>query len=128
MVILIDSCWYITHIKKGIDFRQKLLPALRDGKLYNCGVVRAEVLRGIGNLRLYGEVEAFFNIIPEVPVDARLWQQVSRAAWEVAREGFSPPLTDFIIAACAQRARAAIITHDKHFEQIPGARVLGDLP
>ncbi len=128
MVILIDSCWYISRIKRGIDFRQQLLSALRAGELYNCGVVRAEVLRGIGNPRLYSEVEAFFNIIPEVPADAKLWQHVSRMAWEVARAGFSPPLMDFVIAACAQRARAAIITYDKHFEQIPGARVLGDLP
>jgi predicted nucleic acid-binding protein len=128
MVILIDSCWYITHIKKGIDFRQLLLPALRTGEIYNCGVVRAEVLRGIGNPRLYAEVEAFFNIVPEVPTDAKLWQQVSRTAWEVARAGFSPPLTDFVIAACAQRARAALITSDKHFAQIPGIKVLNALP
>ena len=127
MAILVDSCYYITQLKSGVDFRQLLLPALRAGELYSCGVVRAEVLRGISNARLYAEVEAFFNIIPEVPCDARLWQQVSRTAWEVARAGFSPPLTDFVIAACAQRARAVVITFDKHFGQIPGTIVRPEL-
>ena len=128
MIILVDSCFYISHIKKGIDFRQRLLPALRNGELYNCGVVRAEVLRGLSNQRAYAEVEAFFNIIPEVPTDAKLWQQVSKLSWEVARAGFAPPLSDFVIAACAMRARATVITYDKHFDQIPGVKTLPDLP
>ena len=128
MAILVDSCVYIGYLKKGIDFRQLLLPALRAGQLYNCGVVRAEVLRGISNPKLYVEAEAFFNIIPEVPCDAKLWQLVSKTSWEVARAGFSPPLTDFVIAACAQRARATIVTHDKHFGQIPGTVLRTDIP
>lgn len=126
--ILVDSCIYITYIKRKIDFRQFLVPALRAGQLYNCGVVRAEVLRGIREERFYAEVEAFFDIIPEVPADAKLWRQVSRMAWETARKGFAPPTTDFVIAAAAQRVRATVITLDKHFDQIPGVTVSAELP
>lgn len=128
MNIIVDSCYYITHLKRGIDFRQLLLPALRAGQLYNCGVVRAEVLRGISNHKFYAQVEAFFDIVPEIPTDAKLWRAVSLLSWEVARNGYSPPLTDFVIAACAMRARATVITYDKHFKQIPGISVLADLP
>ncbi len=126
--ILVDSCIYITYIKRRIDFRQLLVPALRAGQLYNCGVVRAEVLRGIRDEKSYAEVEAFFDIIPEIPADARLWRQVSRMAWEAARKGFAPPTTDFVIAASAQRVRATVITLDKHFEQISGVAVRAELP
>ena len=68
------------------------------------------------------------HIIPEVPCDAKLWQLVSKTSWEVARAGFSPPLTDFVIAACAQRARVTIVTYDKHFGQIPGTVLRTDIP
>jgi predicted nucleic acid-binding protein len=128
MNILVDSCYYITHLKRGIDFRQLLLPALRAGQLYNCGVVRAEVLRGIREQKLYAEVEAFFDIIPEINCDAKLWRQVSLLAWQVTRSGFSPPLTDFVIGASAMKARAVLITYDKHFSQIPGVQVMAELP
>ena len=126
--ILVDSCIYITYIKRGIDFRQLLVPALRAGQLYNCGVVRAEVLRGVRDSHFYEEVEAFFDIIPEVPTDAKLWRQVSRMAWDTARKGFAPPTTDFVIAAAAMRVRAMVITLDKHFHQIPGVTVSPELP
>jgi predicted nucleic acid-binding protein len=126
--ILVDSCIYITHLKRGIDFRQLLVPALRAGQLYNCGVVRAEVLRGIREQKFYDEVAAFFDIIPEVPTDAKIWRQVSQMAWSAARQGFAPPTTDFVIAACAMRVRAMVITLDKHFAQIPGITVSPDLP
>ena len=85
-------------------------------------------LRGIREEKFYAEVEAFFDIVPEIPCDAKLWRQVSQLSWKVARAGFSPPLTDFVIAACSMRARATIITYDQHFQQIPGIEVLADLP
>ncbi|MDB6118329.1 MAG: PilT protein domain protein [Verrucomicrobiaceae bacterium] len=126
--ILVDSCIYISYLKRKIDFRQLLVPALRSGRLYNCGVVRAEVLRGIREEKFYTEVEEFFDIIPEVPTDAKIWRQVSRLAWQAARNGLAPPTTDFVIAACAMRARATVITLDKHFNRIPGVSVSRELP
>jgi len=128
MPILVDSCIYISHLKRGIDFRQLLVPALRAGQLYNCGVVRAEVLRGIREQTFYDEVAAFFDIIPEVPTDAKIWRQVSQLAWQAARNGFAPPTTDFVIAACAMCVRATVITLDQHFGQIPGVTVSANLP
>ncbi|MDB6138989.1 MAG: PilT protein domain protein [Verrucomicrobiaceae bacterium] len=126
--ILVDSCIYISYLKRKIDVRQLLVPALRSGRLYNCGVVRAEVLRGIREEKFYSEVEEFFDIIPEVPADAKIWRQVSRLAWQAARNGLAPPTTDFVIAACAMRVRATVITLDKHFNQIPGVTVSAELP
>jgi predicted nucleic acid-binding protein len=33
------------------------------------------------------------------------------------------PLTDLIIAVCAFRAEASIVTRDRHFEMIPNLRI-----
>jgi predicted nucleic acid-binding protein len=111
-----------------VDVRQQLLPALRAGDLYNCGIVRAEVLRGMKNPRLKADMEAFFDITPEVPTDAKLWRQVSDLGWELGRSGKWPPVTDLAIAACALRIRATLISPDAHFEDIPGLSLKTELP
>lgn len=119
MNFLIDSAVYIDWLRNRIDPREQLLETLQEGRLYNCGVVRAEVLRGIKNEAVYLGMEAFFDIIPEVPTDAKLWRNVSSMAWRLQREGKSPPLTDLVIAMSALRTGATLISPDAHFEDIP---------
>lgn len=128
MTILLDSAVYINLLRAKVDVRQTLVSALQAGQLYNCGVVRAEVLRGISNLRFKAEMEAFFDIIPEVPTDAKMWRQVSDIGWNLGRKGKWPPVTDLVIAACAMRVRATLISPDAHFVDIPGLLLRQDLP
>ena len=128
MPLLVDSAVYIDLLRAGVDVRQRLLPALRAGDLYNCGIVRAEVLCGIKSPRLKADMETFFDITPEVPADAKLWRQVSELGWELGRRGKWPPVTDLAIAACAMRIRATLISPDAHFEDIPGLLLKADLP
>lgn len=119
MNVMVDSAVYIDWLRAKIDPRQQLAEALLEGRLYNCGVVRAEVLRGIKNETIYVGMEAFFNIIPEVPCDARLWHNVSGMAWRLQRWGKRPPLTDIVIALCALRVGATLVSPDADFEDIP---------
>lgn len=126
--ILVDSAVYIGLLRAGTDIRQRLLPAMLAGELYNCGVVRAEVLRGIKVPRIHNGMEAFFDIIPEVPADARLWRHVSELGWKMGRNGKWPPVTDIAIAACALRVGAAVVSPDAHFLDVPGLTVLTEIP
>jgi len=64
MNILVDSAIYIGLLRSGQDARQVLLPALRGCELYNCGVIRAEVLRGFRESKIRDVYESFFDIIP----------------------------------------------------------------
>lgn len=121
--ILVDSAWIIDAMRAGDDFRQRLIPALRAGQLYNSGIVRAEVLRGVKLPRMRDEVCDFFDIVPEVPCDAKLWRQVSELGWALGRRGKWPPVTDLAIAACALRVGAGVISPDAHFRDIPGLDV-----
>ncbi len=128
MTLLIDSAVYIGFLRQGIDFRQRLLPALRAGDLYGCGVVRAEVLRGVKSPKLKTELEAFFDILPEVPTDARMWRHISEIGWALGRKGKWPPVTDLAIAACAMRIGATLISPDAHFVDIPNLSLRSELP
>ncbi len=126
--IIVDSSVYIDHLRAGKDIRQELMPYLANGLLYSCGVVRAEVLRGFKTQRLKGEMTAFFNIIPEVPVNARMWQTVADLAWAMDRSGAGgKPLTDIIIARCAMHVGAVLVSPDKHFRDIPGLKLREEL-
>lgn len=126
--ILVDSAIYIDRLRAGEDLPRLLLPHLRRGMLYNCGVVRAEVIRGVKNQRVKTELADFFNIIPEVPMTARMWQQISESAWTLDRTvGGHVPLTDLVIAHCAMHVGAVLISPDGHFQGIPGLTLRGDL-
>ena len=121
---LVDSAAYIDLMRAGEDPRQVLAPLLRAGLLYNCGVVRAEVLRGIRVEKHYAQMEQFFDIVPEIPADARLWRSVSHLGWELGRRGKWPPVTDLAIAAATLRIRATLVSPDAHFRDVPGLRVV----
>jgi predicted nucleic acid-binding protein len=126
--LLVDSAAYIDLLREGVDVRQRLLPFLRAGCLYNCGVVRAEVLRGMKSSKARDGMEAFFDIIPEAPTDARLWRYVSHLGWELGRRGKWPPVTDLVIAASALRTSAQLVSPDAHFTDVPGLRLLEKIP
>jgi predicted nucleic acid-binding protein len=104
-----------------------LAPLLRAGRLYSCGVVRAEVLRGMRSEQRYEEMAEFFDIVPEVPCDARLWRETSRLGWLLGRRGKWPPVTDLAIAAAALRVGAAVVSGDAHFRDVPGLKVVPGL-
>jgi predicted nucleic acid-binding protein len=125
---LIDSAAYIDLMRAGEDPRQVLAPLLRAGRLYNCGIVRAEVLRGIKIDKTYRQMEQFFDIVPEVPADPRLWREVSQLGWTLGRQGKWPPVTDLAIAAAALRVRATLISPDAHFQDIPNLSLAKALP
>lgn len=125
--LMVDSAWIIDRMRSGEDFRQYLIPALRSGDLYNCGVIRAEVLRGIKSPDMRDEVSDFFDIVPEVPCDARLWRQVSDLGWKLGRRGKWPPVSDLAIAACALRVGATLISPDAHFRDVPDLNFKKDL-
>ena len=126
--VMVDSAVYIDALRAGVDVRQQLLPYLANGLLYSCGVIRAEVLRGFKNRRLKEQMSAFFNIVPEVPTNAKFWQQAAELAWTLDRTSAGArPLTDIVIARCALQVDAVLVSSDRHFTGIPGLRLAATL-
>ncbi len=126
--IIVDSAVYIEHLRAGVDIRQVLIPYLNNGDLYNCGIIRAEVLRGFKNAQLRKEMKAFFDIVPEVPTTSKTWHEIADFAWEVDRSvGGNRPLTDLIIAHAAIQIGAVLISPDQHFQDLPGLKVRAEL-
>ncbi len=92
-------------------------------ELVGCDLVRCEVLRGVVRPKARTYLKEFFNLLVHVTIDHRAWKQTEELAWSLDRAGTVLPLTDLIIAVCALRADATVLTHDCHFEMIPQLRL-----
>ncbi len=122
--VLIDSNVYIEVIRARLD------PLTEIGRRYGlddvfcCGVVKAEVLRGIKGSSQLEVMQRFFAVTQMVATSACLWDEVWQLAWQLDRQGKVLSLQDLVIACCARRVGAAVMTRDAHFQQVPELEVL----
>jgi hypothetical protein len=127
-MLLIDSTTYVDWFRRRVEPQEIIEPWIRARAIATCGVIRAEVIRGVIDPRQKTRIEELFDILEEVPTDSVLWHHAAELAWRLDRKGIVLPLTDIVIAACAQQVDATVITLDDHFSQIPHLRVLTDVP
>lgn len=125
--VLADSCFYIDLLRRGQDPLKSLALAAATRDLVICGVVRCEVGRALRPPKVRQQFRAFWDVMINVPTDNRLWEQAEQTLWELDRNGITLPLTDAVIACCAQRIDAVVLTYDRHFNLIPGVRTTQQL-
>src|SRR5688572_15271531 len=124
MDVLIDSNIYIGCLSAGLDPAKEILSRHALDDIACCGVVKAEVLRGVRGPKLRKNLEDFFAVTQMIATNASLWDEAWQLAWTLDRQGKTLPLQDIVIACCALRTGAAVVTRDKHFQQIPGLQVI----
>jgi len=127
-MLLIDSTIYIDWFRNRIEPREIIEPWIRARAVAICGVIRAEVIRGVIRPRQKARIEELFDALEETPTDYALWADAAELAWTMDRKGIVLPLTDIVIAACARRSNATLVTVDDHFLKIPGLNTLPDVP
>jgi predicted nucleic acid-binding protein len=118
--VLVDSSWYITKMRNGEDPLAVLRILAESRDLATCGVVKAEVGRGIRNEKALKQLEALWSCMLYIDDGYKRWEATMALAWTLDREGVVLPLTDLHIAACAMHAGAVVLTYDQHFQCIPG--------
>ncbi len=69
-----------------------------------------------------------FETMISVDIDNTTWDETAHLAWTLDRRGVVLPLTDLVIACCAMRAGATVISSDEHFKQIPDLAISTTLP
>ena len=117
--LLADSSFYIRHLRQGRDPLRALTLAAAERDLAVCGIVRCEVGRALRPTRVRQQFRAFWDVMLNVPTDNRLWEQAEQTLWDLDRAGRMLPLSDVVIACCAQRIGAVVLTYDHHFSLIP---------
>jgi predicted nucleic acid-binding protein len=115
-------------MRKGRNPVRLLASWIQSGEIVSCGVVRIEVLRGMVKPAAKAEITGLFDAIPEIPLQSSVVADAADLAWTLDRKGTVLPVTDLLIAACARKAGALVVSEDPHFAAIPGLRVASDLP
>jgi predicted nucleic acid-binding protein len=122
--VLADSSFYIQLLRQQQDPLRALAVAASTGDVAVCGVVRCEVGRALRPAALRQRFQSFWDVMINVPTDNRLWAAAEQGLWELDRTGITVPLTDMVIACCARRIGAVVLTYDHHFNLIPGTRTI----
>lgn len=126
-LVLPDSNFFIRSLKAGLDPFAQLAQHAEKTEFVTCGVVVAEVTRGLRAPSLRQKFGENFALMTCVPTTTFIWDRVAHLAWSLDRQGIILPLPDLIIAATALEADATVLTFDTHFKKIPGLRVTDHL-
>ena len=118
-MVLVDSSVYLHLLRMGTDPIAALTGRFEATELVGCDIVRCEVLLGVIRPKARADLAIFFDLLVHVAMDPRAWQETEDLAWRLDRAGRILPLTDVIIAVCALRAGASVLTRDSHFKMVP---------
>ncbi len=121
-MVLVDSSVYIDLLRRGADPVRELSERFEVTEIAGCNLVRCEVLRGMVRPKARAYLAEFFDLLVHVTMDRSAWQETEELVWSLDRAGKVLPLTDVIIAVCALRADAEMVTRDRHFDMIPQLR------
>lgn len=122
-MILVDSSIFIGMLRAGQDPAIGLAPLSRQYDLATCGVVRCEVLRGMKTSKARLALTRYFDCLLYIPSLNPIWEDAEELLWSLDRQGCHIPLPDAVIASCARKAGAALLTYDQHFHQVPALKV-----
>lgn len=125
--VLVDSSYYIGLTRQGRDPLRELAVVSAQRDVATCGVVRCEVARGIKSEGVLRTFRRAWEVMMYVPTDNRLWSDTEQMLWKLDRQGVCLPLADVVIACCARRIRAVVLTFDRHFQAIPGIRAVSEI-
>jgi predicted nucleic acid-binding protein len=121
--ILIDSSVYIDWLRKRFEFIPEIVQVRQSTPVYTCGIIQAEVSRGILHTEQRQRFLEFTDLLDAIHLDEETWNKTGNLAWTLDRKGITLPLTDIAIAVCAQKVGAKVITLDSDFKKIPGISV-----
>ncbi|RKX76645.1 MAG: hypothetical protein DRP87_11365 [Spirochaetes bacterium] len=127
-MLLIDSTIYLNLLKSLRDPVEVLKYWIERDEILTCGIIRCQVLRSIINKKVYRRMETLFNVVVTAPITEKTWKVAAELAWKLDRQGIILPLDVLIIAICAGRFKATVITNDPYFEKVPDLRTSFDLP
>lgn len=115
-MVIIDTSAWVDFFRRDGDLATKLaVKGLLDAyEAALCGPVELEFLGGARPDEV-SEIKAWFDIIPYITNDQKLWRKGAENYATLRSEGFHVPWNDILIATIAKEKGATIFAHDKHF-------------
>lgn len=118
-MILLDTNVVIDMINNSQDAHWELL---NKEDVVVCGIVIAELYRGIKNAAEKNAVELFVNAVDELPLDSDAsgedWKKIGMFIADLRKSGLSVPFQDTVIAYLAIKYKTTLCSNDRHFKLI----------
>jgi predicted nucleic acid-binding protein len=117
---VIDSSSWIEMLRPGgsAEVRQRVVEHLRTGEARLVPMVRLELWNGARGEKEKKALKEFEEALPELEVNAEVWDEACELAKRARAAGLTVPATDLLIAACANHHGAAIEAVDSHFAEL----------
>jgi predicted nucleic acid-binding protein len=123
--ILPDTCAWIDFFKASpTRLAEKMETALVQGEVASCGVVLYELIQGMKSPGEGTLVLNAFQAVPHLEMTASLWIKAGRMSSQLRKKGQTLPLSDIVIATLALEYNCSVLTVDRHFDVIPGLKVI----
>ena len=81
-------------------------------------MIRLEIWAGIGNERERQILRDYEAVLPELPINAEVWQAACDVASRARRAGKTIPASDILIFACARHHGVDIEHANAHFDML----------
>ena len=85
--IMVDSCWYIQQARNGEDPLRILSFLAESRDIATCGIVTAEVGRGLRQRKFLERYQAAWSVMLYVDSSNKRWEETLDLAWHLDRQG-----------------------------------------
>ena len=117
-LVMVDTCIWIAS-EKDADVATLLIELTTRDRLVICGLVYAEILRGLQDPDLRDRRARQFLALQWVESTPEMWRKTAEMARTQDRLGHPVPLTDVHVAALCLENELALWTTDHHFDRFP---------
>lgn len=123
--VLADTCAWIDFFNaRATPLADALEHFLLQGEVYTCGVVTFELVQGVKSPKDKRQLLAALQGVTSIDIRDPLWANAGQLSADLRRAGITIPFSDILIASVALSQGLAVLTVDRHFEQVPGLTVL----
>ncbi len=116
-MVIVDTSAWVTFFRRDGDLRVKLAvkSLLDEYEAALCGPVEMEFLGGAFPHER-PKIQAWFDIIPYVSNDQKLWRKAATTFAGLRAKGLTVPWNDVLIATLAMETEHRVYALDAHFD------------
>lgn len=124
--VIADTCIWIEYFRSKSKISNHLKEFISNNLVFGIGIIMAELLQGVKKNKEREIIIDIFNTIEYIEITKEIWIESGNLSQELRSIGKIIPLTDIIIACCAKKYQYNIFTIDKHFDYIPGIKIINE--
>lgn len=122
--VIADTCIWIEFFRTKSEISNRMKNLIANNLVVGAGIILAELLQGVKTNKEREIIVDVFNTIEYIEITKEIWTEAGNLAGKLRSSGKTIPLSDITLACCARKYKYPVFTVDKHFQDIPGIKVV----